>query len=60
MTPALECVVADSSYDQVRAVNVTPETLDAPALNIRLNQEAEPACAIMHAADLPIDRIDVG
>ena len=59
VTSALGCVIADIRHDQVQTVNLSLEGIDAAALDKRMVAEAEEAQAVVEAAGLAVDRIDV-
>ena len=59
VTSALGCVIADVRHDQVQTVNLTLSTLDAGALGRRMAEEAEQATAVVAAAGLSTERVDV-
>jgi N-methylhydantoinase A len=59
LTSALGCVIADLRHDQVQTVNLTLEGLDAAALHRRLAEEGRAVLAIVEAAGIPVERIDV-
>lgn len=59
VTSALGCVIADIRHDQVQTVNVMLDGLDAAALDRRMVAEAAEARAVVEAAGLPVERIDL-
>jgi N-methylhydantoinase A len=59
VTSALGCVIADVRHDGVQTVNLALEGLDAAALDARMVAEAEAARAVVEAARLSVERIDV-
>jgi N-methylhydantoinase A len=59
ITSALGCVLADLRHDLVQTVNLDLAGLDAPALQARLREAGEAASAVVAAAGMAIDRIDV-
>jgi N-methylhydantoinase A len=59
VTSALGCVIADIRHDQVQTVNLSLEGIDAAALDKRMVAEASEAQAVVEAAGLAVDRIDV-
>jgi N-methylhydantoinase A len=59
ITSALGCLIADARHDEVATVNLMLETLDAPALSQRMLAAGEAARAMVAAANLPIELIDV-
>lgn len=58
VTSALGCVIADIRYDKVQTVNLTLDSLDAPALDRRMVAEAADARQVVEAAGLAVERID--
>ena len=59
VTSALGCVIADLRHDQVQTVNLTVDGLDAAALDARMMAAGETARAVVAAAGIVVDRIDV-
>jgi len=59
VTSALGCVIADVRHDQVQTVNLGLEGLDAVALDRRMVAEASQARAVVEAAELAVERIDI-
>ncbi|WP_035713878.1 hydantoinase/oxoprolinase family protein [Azorhizobium doebereinerae] len=59
VTSALGCVIADIRHDQVQTVNLTLDALDPAALDTRMVAEAQAARAVVEAAGLPMERIDL-
>ncbi|MGI4795564.1 MAG: hydantoinase/oxoprolinase family protein, partial [Janthinobacterium lividum] len=59
VTSALGCIIADIRHDQVQTVNLSLDGIDAAALNRRLLAEAASARAVVEAAGLSIERIDI-
>ncbi|MBZ8131827.1 hydantoinase/oxoprolinase family protein [Afifella sp. IM 167] len=59
VTSALGCVIADIRHDQVQTVNLGLEGIDAAALDARMVTEAGEAKAVVEAAGLSVERIDV-
>ncbi len=59
VTSALGCVIADIRHDQVQTVNLTLDGLDAAALDRRMVADAGAARAVVEAAGLPMDRVEV-
>ena len=59
VTSALGCVIADVRHDQVQTVNLRLEGLDAAALDARMMAEAAEARAVVEAAELAVERIDI-
>lgn len=59
VTSALGCVIADVRHDQVQTVNLRLEGLDAAALDARMMAEAAEARAVVEAAELTVERIDI-
>lgn len=59
VTSALGCIIADIRHDQVQTVNLALDGLDAAALDRRMVAEAGEARAVVEAAGLPIERIEV-
>ncbi|SCZ09978.1 hydantoinase/oxoprolinase family protein [Microvirga guangxiensis] len=59
VTSALGCVIADIRHDQVQTVNLNVEGLDAAVLDQRMVAEAEEAKAVVEAAGLAVERIDI-
>lgn len=59
VTSALGCVIADLRHDQVQTVNLMLDGLDAAALDARMAVAGEEARAVVAAAAIPIERIDI-
>ena len=59
VTSALGCVIADVRHDQVQTVNLSLSTLDAEALGDRMSTEAGAAKAVVEAAGLSTERVDI-
>ncbi|MAU97056.1 MAG: hydantoin utilization protein A [Fulvimarina sp.] len=59
VTSALGCVIADVRHDQVQTVNLTLSTLNADALGARMMAEAAEARAVVDAAGLSTESVDV-
>ena len=59
VTSALGCVIADIRHDQVQTVNLALDGLDAAALDRRMVEEAQAARAVVEAAGLAVERIDL-
>ncbi len=59
VTSALGCVIADIRHDQVQTVNLTLDALDPVALDKRMVAEAQAARAVVDAAGLPVDRVEL-
>lgn len=59
VTSALGCVIADIRHDQVQTVNLTLDALDPVALDRRMVAEAQAARAVVEAAGLPVERIEL-
>ncbi len=59
VTSALGCVIADIRHDQVQTLNLTLDALDEAALDRRMVAEADEARAVVEAAGLAVERIDV-
>jgi N-methylhydantoinase A len=59
VTSALGCVIADLRHDQVQTVNLMLDGLDAAALDRRMVAAGEEAHAIVAAAGIAVERIDV-
>ncbi|MBE9605520.1 hydantoinase/oxoprolinase family protein [Acetobacteraceae bacterium H6797] len=59
VTSALGCVIADIRHDQVQTVNLTLEAMDEAALDARMVAEAAAARAVVEAAGLAVERIDI-
>ncbi len=60
VTSALGCVIADLRHDQVQTVNLMLDGLDMAALDRRMVAAGEEARAVVAAAGLAVERIDVG
>jgi len=59
VTSALGCVIADLRHDHVQTVNLTVDGLDAAALDAHMMSAGETARAVVAAAGIVVDRIDV-
>ena len=59
VTSALGCVIADIRHNQVRTLNLDLANLDAARLDAFLVSEGREALAVVEAAGLPVERIDV-
>jgi N-methylhydantoinase A len=59
ITSALGCVLADLRHDMVQTVNLMLDGLQANALETRMAQAGKEASAVITAAGIPIERIDV-
>jgi N-methylhydantoinase A len=59
ITSALGCVLADLRHDQVQTVNLMLEGLQATVLEVRLAAAGREASAVIAAAGIPTERIDV-
>jgi N-methylhydantoinase A len=59
ITSALGCVLADVRHDSVQTLNLMLEGLDAAALAARMRESGEAASAVIAAAGIPVERIDV-
>ena len=59
ITSALGCVLADLRHDVVQTVNLMLDGLDAPALERRMRAIGEKASAVIAAAGIQVERIDV-
>ncbi|WP_204303381.1 hypothetical protein, partial [Stenotrophomonas maltophilia] len=59
VTSAMGCVIADIRHDQVQTLNLALDGLDAAALDRRMVGEGEAARAVVAAAGLSVERIDV-
>jgi len=59
VTSALGCVIADIRHDQVQTVNLALAGIDAAALDQRMVAEAGEAKAVVEAAGLSVEKIDV-
>ena len=59
ITSALGCVLADPRHDIVQTVNLMLEGLDGAALGARLRAAGEDARAVIVAAGIAVERIDV-
>jgi N-methylhydantoinase A len=59
ITSALGCVLADLRHDMVQTVNLMLDGLQATALEIRMAQAGKEASAVIAAAGIPVERIDV-
>ncbi|MGB9368497.1 MAG: hydantoinase/oxoprolinase family protein, partial [Xanthobacteraceae bacterium] len=59
ITSALGCVLADIRHDMVQTVNLMLDGLDATALAERMAAAGRQASAVIAAAGIPVERIDV-
>ncbi len=59
ITSALGCVIADLRHDHVETVNMNLATLDAGALGRRMAASGAEARAVVEAAGVAVERIDV-
>src|SRR3954469_5341191 len=59
ITSALGCVLADLRHDMVQTVNLMLEGLQATVLEIRMGAAGREASAVIAAAGIPVERIDV-
>ncbi|OYU47714.1 MAG: hydantoin utilization protein A [Rhizobiales bacterium PAR1] len=59
ITSALGCIIADIRHDEVATVNLMLDGLDAASLAARMAETGEKARAIVAAASLQVERIDV-
>ena len=59
VTSALGCVIADIRHDQVQTINVPLDGIDAAALDRRMVEEATASRAVVEAAGLSVERIDI-
>jgi N-methylhydantoinase A len=59
ITSALGCVLADLRHDMVQTVNLMLDGLPSTALKIRLDAARREASAVIAAAGIPVERIDV-
>jgi N-methylhydantoinase A len=59
ITSALGCVLADLRHDMVQTVNLMLDGLQSTALEIRLAGAGREASAVIAAAGIPVERIDV-
>ena len=59
VTSALGCVIADVRHDQVRTLNLSLDGVDAASLDRRMVAEASAARAVVEAAGLPMDRLEI-
>ena len=59
ITSALGCVIADLRHDMVQTVNLMLDGLDAAALDARMAAAGSEASAVIAAAGIPVERIDV-
>jgi N-methylhydantoinase A len=59
VTSALGCVIADLRHDQVQTINLLADGLDAGALDARMMAAGEEARAVVEAAGIAVERIDV-
>jgi N-methylhydantoinase A len=59
ITSALGCVLADLRHDVVQTVNLMLDNLQALALEVRMSAAGREASAVIAAAGIPVERIDV-
>jgi N-methylhydantoinase A len=59
VTSALGCVIADLRHDQVQTVNLALDGLDVAGLDARMMTAGEEALAVVAAAGIVVERIDV-
>jgi N-methylhydantoinase A len=59
ITSALGCVLADLRHDMVQTVNLMLDNLQATALEVRMAAAGKEASAVIAAAGIPVERIDV-
>jgi N-methylhydantoinase A len=59
ITSALGCVLADLRHDLVQTLNLMLDGLDAALLEKRMAQAGREARAVVEAAGIPVERIDV-
>ena len=59
VTSALGCVIADVRHDGVQTVNLALDGLDAPALGRRMAEAAGAVRAVVEAAGLAVERVEV-
>jgi N-methylhydantoinase A len=59
VTSALGCVIADLRHDQVQTVNLMVDSLDAATIDARMMAAGEEARAVVAAAGIAVERIDV-
>ncbi|MGN6572401.1 MAG: hydantoinase/oxoprolinase family protein [Pseudolabrys sp.] len=59
VTSALGCVIADLRHDQVQTLNLNVDGLDIAALDKRMMTAGQEAKAVVDAAGIAVDRVDV-
>jgi N-methylhydantoinase A len=59
VTSALGCVIADLRHDQVQTLNLNVDGLDIAALDRRMMTAGKEARAVVDAAGIAVDRVDV-
>ena len=59
VTSALGCVLADLRHDQVQTLNLNVDGLDIAALDRRMMTAGKEAKAVVDAAGIAVDRVDV-
>ena len=59
VTSALGCVIADLRHDQVQTLNLNVDGLDIAALDRRMMTAGKEARAVVDAACIAVDRVDV-
>jgi len=59
ITSALGCVLADLRHDMVQTVNLMLDGLQASALEVRMATAGKEASAVITAAGIPVERVDV-
>jgi N-methylhydantoinase A len=59
ITSALGCVLADLRHDMVQTLNLMLDNLQSTALEVRMAAAGREASAVIAAAGIPVERIDV-
>jgi N-methylhydantoinase A len=59
ITSALGCVLADLRHDSVQTLNLMLAGLDAPAFEQRMHAAGSEAAAVIAAAGIPVEQIEV-
>jgi N-methylhydantoinase A len=59
ITSALGCVLADLRHDMVQTLNVMLDGLDTAALGRRMGDAGQEASAVIAAAEIAVERIDI-
>ena len=59
ITSALGCVIADLRHDHVQTINMMMDGFDADELEARMVASGEAAKAVVEAAGLAVERIEV-